>query len=118
MKPHFGHLYSRPNLRHLPSRLIWISPQLGQRNFVDSVPGGMGLPQLVQVNMVSVLVLSVIIYISVEVPKLLGFLISAVLVADNILSISSMGHIAHSDQNTAAIFRNDKDDFYESFVNL
>ena len=68
----------RPNLRHLPSRLIWISPQLGQRNFVDSVPGGIGLPQLVQVSIDIVLVLSVIIYISFAVPKLLGFLISAV----------------------------------------
>jgi hypothetical protein len=48
--PHFGHLYSLPNLRHLPSRLIWISPQFGQRNFVDSLPGGMGLPQLVHVT--------------------------------------------------------------------
>jgi hypothetical protein len=33
----------------LPSRLIGISPQLGQRNFVISAPGGIGLPQLVQV---------------------------------------------------------------------
>jgi hypothetical protein len=49
VKPHLGHLYNRPNLRHLPSRLIWISPQLGQRNFVASVPGAIGLPQLVHV---------------------------------------------------------------------
>ena len=61
VKPHFGHLYRRPNLRHFPSRLIWISPQLGQRNFVDSLPGGIGLPQLVHVTKDS---LSVIIYIS------------------------------------------------------
>jgi hypothetical protein len=40
----------RPNLRHFPQRLIWISPQLGQKNFVDSVPGWMGLPQLVHVT--------------------------------------------------------------------
>ena len=39
-----------PNLRHLPSRLIWISPQFGQRYFVDSLPGGIGLPQLVHVT--------------------------------------------------------------------
>jgi len=49
-KPHLGHLYGLPNLRHFPSRLIWISPQLGQRNFVDSLPGGIGLPQLVHVT--------------------------------------------------------------------
>jgi hypothetical protein len=30
--------------------LIWISPQLGQGNFVASAPGGMGFPQLVQVT--------------------------------------------------------------------
>jgi hypothetical protein len=30
--------------------LIWISPQLGQRNFVDSLPGGIGFPQLVHVT--------------------------------------------------------------------
>ena len=41
----------RPNLRHLPSRLIWISPQFGHRNFVDSDPGAIGFPQLVQVTM-------------------------------------------------------------------
>ena len=64
MNPHFGHLYKRPNLRHFPSRLIWISPQFGQRNFVDSLPGGIGLPQLVQVTKDSVVALSVIIYIS------------------------------------------------------
>jgi hypothetical protein len=64
VKPHFGHLYKRPNLRHFPSRLIWISPQLGQRNFVDSLPGGIGLPQLVQVTKDSVVALSVIINIS------------------------------------------------------
>jgi len=50
MKPHFGHLYVRPNLRHFPQRFIWISPQLEQRNLVASVPGWMGLPQLVQVT--------------------------------------------------------------------
>ena len=50
MKPHLGHLYSLPNLRHFPSRLIWISPQLGQGNFVASPAGGMGFPQLVQVT--------------------------------------------------------------------
>jgi hypothetical protein len=50
VKPHLGHLYGLPNLRHFPSRLIWISPQLGQRNFVASVPGAIGLPQLVHVT--------------------------------------------------------------------
>jgi len=49
VKPHLGHLYGRPNLRHLPSRLIWISPQFGHGNFVASPPGAIGLPQLVQV---------------------------------------------------------------------
>ena len=63
MKPHLGHLYVLPNLRHLPSRLIWMSPQLGHMNFVDSVPGGMGLPQLVHVTSESV-VLSVILVCS------------------------------------------------------
>jgi hypothetical protein len=29
--------------------LIWISPQFGHRNFVASLPGAMGLPQLVHV---------------------------------------------------------------------
>jgi hypothetical protein len=50
VKPHLGHLYVRPNFLHFPQRFIWISPQLGQRNFVASVPGGMGLPQLVHVT--------------------------------------------------------------------
>jgi hypothetical protein len=34
----------------LPQRFICISPQLGQKNFVASVPGWMGLPQLVHVT--------------------------------------------------------------------
>ena len=50
MKPHLGHLYMRPNFLHLPQRLIWISPQFGHRNFVASLPGGIGFPQLVQVT--------------------------------------------------------------------
>jgi hypothetical protein len=50
VNPHFGHLYMRPNLRHFPSRLIWISPQLGHWNFVDSLPGAIGFPQLVHVT--------------------------------------------------------------------
>jgi hypothetical protein len=50
MKPHFGHLYVRPNFLHFPQRFIWISPQLGQKNFVASVPGWMGFPQLVHVT--------------------------------------------------------------------
>jgi hypothetical protein len=54
VKPHFGHLYKRPNFLHLPQRFIRISPQLGQRNFVASAPGGIGLPQLVQVVKVNV----------------------------------------------------------------
>jgi len=54
VKPHLGHLYVRPNFRHFPQRFIWISPQVGQRNFVASVPGGMGLPQLVHVTKDSV----------------------------------------------------------------
>jgi hypothetical protein len=65
VKLHLGHLYVRPNLRHLPQRLIWISPQLGQRNFVASVPGGMGLPQLVHVTNDSVAAFSDIKFISV-----------------------------------------------------
>jgi hypothetical protein len=60
MKPHFGHLYGRPNLRHFVQRFIWISPQLGHRNFVASTAGGIGLPQLVQETSVIVSVLSVI----------------------------------------------------------
>jgi hypothetical protein len=40
----------RPNFLHLPQRFICISPQLGQKNFVASVPGWMGLPQLVHVT--------------------------------------------------------------------
>jgi hypothetical protein len=58
MKPHFGHLYGRPNFLHFPQRFIWISPQLGQRNFVASAPGGIGLPQLVHVTKVNVAALS------------------------------------------------------------
>jgi len=50
VKPHLGHLYILPNLRHFPSRLIWISPQFGQGNLVASAAGGMGFPQLVQVT--------------------------------------------------------------------
>jgi hypothetical protein len=50
VKPHLGHLYGLPNLRHLPSRFIWISPQFGHRNFVASAPGAIGFPQLVQVT--------------------------------------------------------------------
>jgi hypothetical protein len=65
VKPHLGHLYVRPNFRHFPQRFIWISPQLGQRNFVASVPGGMGLPQLVQVTSDSVVAFSDIKFISV-----------------------------------------------------
>jgi len=53
VKPHFGHLYGRPNFLHLLQRLIWISPQFGHMNFVDSTPGGIGLPQLVHVTRVS-----------------------------------------------------------------
>jgi hypothetical protein len=37
-----------------------MSPQLGQRNFVASAPGGIGLPQLVHVTNVNVAVLSAI----------------------------------------------------------
>ena len=65
MKPHLGHLYGRPNLRHFPSRLIWISPQLGHWNFVESLPGGIGFPQLVQVTSDSVVAFSDIKFISV-----------------------------------------------------
>jgi hypothetical protein len=50
VNPHLGHLYGLPNLRHLPSRLIWISPQFGHRNFVASPAGGIGFPQLVHVT--------------------------------------------------------------------
>jgi hypothetical protein len=65
MKPHLGHLNARPNFLHFPQRLIWISPQLGQRNFVASVPGWMGLPQLVHVTKDSVAVFSDIMFVSV-----------------------------------------------------
>jgi hypothetical protein len=65
VKPHFGHLNARPNFLHFPQRFICISPQLGQRNFVASVPGGMGLPQLVHVTKDSVAVFSSIKLISV-----------------------------------------------------
>jgi hypothetical protein len=54
VKLHFGHLYGRPNFLHLPSRFIRISPQFGQRNFVASLPGAIGLPQLVHVTSESV----------------------------------------------------------------
>jgi hypothetical protein len=67
VKPHFGHLYVRPNFLHFPQRFICISPQLGQRNFVASVPGGMGLPQLVHVTNDNVAVFSDIKHISVTV---------------------------------------------------
>jgi hypothetical protein len=40
----------RPNCLHFPHLLICISPQFGHRNFVASVPGGIGLPQLVHVT--------------------------------------------------------------------
>jgi hypothetical protein len=40
----------RPNFLHFPQRFICISPQFGQRNFVASVPGAIGFPQLVQVT--------------------------------------------------------------------
>jgi hypothetical protein len=58
MKPHFGHLYGRPKFLHFPQRLIKISPQFGQRNFVASVPGQIGLPQLVHVTKVKAAVFS------------------------------------------------------------
>jgi hypothetical protein len=67
VKPHFGHLYVRPNFLHFPQRFICISPQLGQRNFVASVPGGIGLPQLVHVVSESVAVFSDIMLFSVTV---------------------------------------------------
>jgi hypothetical protein len=57
----------RPNFLHFPQRFICISPQLGQRNFVASVPGGMGLPQLVHVTNDNVAVFSDIKLISVTV---------------------------------------------------
>jgi hypothetical protein len=63
MKPHFGHLYGRPNLRHFPQRFICISPQLGHMNFVASPPGGMGLLQLVHVTSVNVAALSLMLYV-------------------------------------------------------
>jgi hypothetical protein len=40
--------------------LIWISPQFGHKNFVASLPGGIGLPQLVQVTKLSVGVVAVL----------------------------------------------------------
>ena len=59
-KPHFGHLYGRPNFLHFPQRLIRMSPQLGQRNFVASAPGETGLLQLVHTTKVKVAALSAI----------------------------------------------------------
>jgi hypothetical protein len=47
-------LYGLPNFLHFAQRLIWISPQLGHRNFVASPPGAIGLPQLVHVVNVNV----------------------------------------------------------------
>jgi hypothetical protein len=55
----------RPNCLHFPQRFICISPQLGQRNFVASVPGWMGLPQLVHVTKDSVAAFSDIMFVSV-----------------------------------------------------
>ena len=46
-------------MRHLPHRLVWISPQFGQRNLVASAPGGIGFPQLEHVIIVSVGLFSV-----------------------------------------------------------
>jgi hypothetical protein len=48
----------------LAQRFIWISPQFGQRNFVASPPGAIGLPQLVQVARVNVAAFSSIMLIS------------------------------------------------------
>jgi hypothetical protein len=70
MKPHFGHLYRRPNFLHFSQRLIRISPQLGQRNFVASAPGCTGFPQLVQVTKVKVAALS-----AITIPQGDGFVI-------------------------------------------
>jgi hypothetical protein len=53
-------LYGRPNFLHFPQRFSRISPQFGQRNFVASAAGGIGLPQLVQVTRVIVAAFSVI----------------------------------------------------------
>lgn len=67
MKPHFGHLYGLPNFLHFAQRLIWISPQLGQRNFVASPPGAIGLPQLVHAVNINVAFFSVMVnYLNVE----------------------------------------------------
>jgi hypothetical protein len=63
VNPHLGHLYRRPNLRHLPSRFIWSSPHCGQRNFVASFPGGIGFPQLVHVTSDKVAALSAMVLI-------------------------------------------------------
>jgi hypothetical protein len=67
MKPHFGHLYGRPNFLHFPQRFIVISPQLGHRNFVASAPGGIGLPQLVHAVRVIVAAFSVTLTVSVTI---------------------------------------------------
>jgi hypothetical protein len=66
MKPHFGHLYGRPNFLHFLQRFICISPQFGQRNFVASAPGGIGLPQLEHVTKVRVAVFSAMMIILSE----------------------------------------------------
>jgi len=58
MKPHFGHLYDRPNFLHFLHRHMVISPQFGHWNFVASLRGGMGLLQdvhIVNTNVLSVM---------------------------------------------------------------
>jgi hypothetical protein len=61
VKPHFGHLYERPNFLHFAHRLIRISPQFGHRNFVASAPGGIGFPQLVHATKVKTAAFSAIV---------------------------------------------------------
>jgi len=55
-KPHLGHLYGLPNLRHRLHRHIIISPQFGHGNFVASVPGGIILWHDVHTGTVTVIV--------------------------------------------------------------
>jgi hypothetical protein len=66
-----GHLYDRPNFRHLLSRHITISPQFGQGNFVASVPGAIILWHDVHVGMA--VVVAVVLSLMLVICLILGF---------------------------------------------
>jgi len=55
-KPHLGHLYGLPNLRHRLHRHMTISPQLGHGNLVASAPGAIILWHDVHIGTVTVTV--------------------------------------------------------------